>query len=214
MIGAILAGGLGRRMGADKPSRELAGRPLAAYPAAALRATCDRVAIVAKADTTLPPLEGVERWDEPDAPRHPLTGIVHALERAGEPVLVCAADMPFVTPDVCLRLCDARAIARAGGRLQPLLGVYLPEWLPALRAAQANAPLTRTVEALDPRTLELPADVVVSIDTPEQLRSAQHDQRGDRQREHDLPDAESGAEVRGARELGDPDAGAERRQGD
>jgi molybdopterin-guanine dinucleotide biosynthesis protein A len=128
---------------------------------------------VAKAGTALPPLDGVERWDEPDEPRHPLTGIVHALERAGGPVLVCAADMPFVTPAACERLIHARAIARAGGRLQPLLGVYLPEWLPALRAAEPDAPLTRTVEALAPATLELPDDVVRSVDTPEQLRSAQ-----------------------------------------
>jgi molybdopterin-guanine dinucleotide biosynthesis protein A len=173
-------------MGADKPSRELAGRPLAAYPAAALGAVCDRVAVVAKADTFLPLLAGVERWDEPDEPRHPLTGIVHALERAGEPVLVCAADMPFVTPDACRRLIEARAIAYAGGRLQPLLGVYLPEWLPALRSAEPDAPLTRTVEALAPVTLELPERVVISIDTPEQLRSAEQDERDDQEGHADL----------------------------
>jgi molybdopterin-guanine dinucleotide biosynthesis protein A len=173
VIGAILAGGAGRRMGGDKAARELAGRPLAAYPVAALGAVCERVAIVAKAGSQLPAVDGAERWDEPDEPRHPLTGIVHVLERAGAPVLVCAADMPFVTPEACAGLVDARAIAHAGGRLQPLLGVYLPEWLPALRAAEPDAPLTRTVEALRPRLLELPEDVVRSVDTPEDLRSAQ-----------------------------------------
>jgi molybdenum cofactor guanylyltransferase len=186
VIGAILAGGLGRRMGADKPSRRLAGRPLAAYPAAALGAVCERVAIVAKADTPLPPLDGVERWDEPDEPRHPLTGIVFALERAGEPVLVCAADMPFVTAAACERLIRARALARTGARLQPLLGVYLPEWLPALSAAEPDAPLTRTVEALEPATLELPEELVRSIDTPEALRSTEDDQHRDQQGEADL----------------------------
>jgi molybdopterin-guanine dinucleotide biosynthesis protein A len=175
MIGVILAGGLARRMGGGKAIRELSGRPLAAYPALALGAECERVAIVAKPDSELPQLDDVERWDEPDEPRHPLTGIVFALERAREPVLVCAADMPFVTPDACRRLIDARAIAHAGGRLQPLLGVYLTEWLPALRAAEPNAPLTRTVEALAPSILELPDEVVRSIDTPEALRSAQDD---------------------------------------
>jgi molybdopterin-guanine dinucleotide biosynthesis protein A len=186
VIGAILAGGLGRRMGADKPSRQLAGRPLAAYPAAALGAVCERVAIVAKAGTPLPPLDGVERWDEPDEPRHPLTGIMFALERAGEPVLVCAADMPFVTRDVCERLIHARALARTGARLQPLLGVYLPEWLPTLRAAEPDAPLTRTVEALAPATIDLPEEVVRSIDTPEALRSAEEDQRRHEKRGRDL----------------------------
>jgi molybdopterin-guanine dinucleotide biosynthesis protein A len=173
MMGVILAGGRGRRMGGGKATRELNGRPLVAYPAAALTAACDRVAIVAKRDTGLPQLEGVERWDEPDEPRHPLTGILHALELAGEPVLVCAADMPFVTPQACRELIDACAIATSGGRLQPLLGVYLPDWLAALRAAPPDAPLTRTVEALEPRLVELAEDVVESIDTPEALRSTQ-----------------------------------------
>ena len=67
---------------------------------------------------------GVERWDEPDEPRHPLTGIVHALERAGGPVLVCAADMPFVTPGTLRALRPRRGdaaacVGRAGGRLPP-----------------------------------------------------------------------------------------------
>ena len=180
MIGVILAGGHGRRMGGGKAARELKGRPLASYPAAALRASCGRVAIVAKRDSRLPLLEGVERWDEPDEPRHPLTGIVHALERAGEDVLVCAADMPRVTPEACRRLIEARAIAASGGRLQPVFGVYRVEWLDALRAAPADRSLTRTVEALHPPSLDLPADVVLSIDTPETLRAAEEAQRPER----------------------------------
>ena len=171
MIGVILAGGLGRRMGGGKAARDLNGRPLAAYPAAALRAVCDRVAIVAKRDSELPLLDGVERWDEPDEPRHPLAGIVHALERAHEDVLVCAADMPRVTPEACRTLIDGRAIATAGGRLQPLLGVYRPEWVAAFREAPPGAPLTRTLEALDPPLVELPEEIVLSVDTPAALRA-------------------------------------------
>jgi molybdopterin-guanine dinucleotide biosynthesis protein A len=177
MNGVILAGGLGRRMGGAKPMQDLNGRPLAAYAAAALAPVCERVVLIAKRDSELPDLPGVERLNEPDEPRHPVTGIVFALEQTGAPVLVCAADMPFVTPQACEELIAARAIATAGGRLQPLLGVYRPEWLPALKAAASDAPLTRTVEALSPATLELPERVVLSIDTPEALRSAQ--QHGD-----------------------------------
>jgi molybdopterin-guanine dinucleotide biosynthesis protein A len=179
MIGVILAGGLGRRMGGAKANRDLNGRPLAAYPAGALALVCERVAIVAKRDSELPALDGVERWDEPDEPRHPLTGIVCGLERAGAPVLICAADMPFVTADACVELIEARAIATSGGRLQPLLGVYDDEWLPALHAAPPDAPLTRTVEALEPATVELPGTVVASIDTPAALKRAEERQRGD-----------------------------------
>jgi molybdopterin-guanine dinucleotide biosynthesis protein A len=170
MIGVVLAGGAGTRMGGGKPSRAFRGRPLIAYPLAALGEACARVAVVAKPDSRLPPLGAAERWDEPAEPRHPLTGIVHALERAEEAVLVCAADMPFVTAGACRALIEARAMAESvDGVLQPVLGVYLPEWLPALRAAPAGAPLTRTVEALEPRRLTLPAALVRSIDTPDEL---------------------------------------------
>jgi molybdopterin-guanine dinucleotide biosynthesis protein A len=178
MIGVVLAGGRGRRMDGDKALRELAGRPLIAYPVAALAAACERVAVVAKADTRLPDLPRTERWDEPPEPRHPLTGIVHALETAQAPVLVCAADMPFVTPEACRALIDARALARTHARLQPLFGVYLPEWLAQLEGAPEDAPLTRTVEALGPRTVELPDEIVRGIDTPEALRSAEGDLGG------------------------------------
>ncbi|MDQ3935619.1 MAG: NTP transferase domain-containing protein, partial [Actinomycetota bacterium] len=107
MIGAILAGGRGRRMGGGKPGRELAGRPLVAWPAEAVSEVCSRVVVVAKAETELPALPGVERWDEPGGDHHPARGIAYALERAGEPVLVCAADMPFVTGEVCRGLAEA-----------------------------------------------------------------------------------------------------------
>jgi molybdenum cofactor guanylyltransferase len=177
LIGAILAGGAGRRLGGAKAARMLGGKPLAAYPAAALAQVCDRVAIVAKPDTELPGLEGVERWiDEPLGPQHPLTGIVYALERAsGEPVLVCAADMPFVTVSALEELAatKATAIAVAGGVLQPVLGLYTPDVLPALIAAEPDAPLTRTVEALGPVLVELAPELVRSIDTPEDLANAE-----------------------------------------
>src|SRR3954447_4609994 len=172
-------------MGGAKAARLLGGEPLAADPARrlapsrarALARVCDGVAIVAKPGAELPELAGVERWDdEPAEPRHPLAGIVHALEKAGgEPVLVCAADMPFVTPEALRALATGRttAIAVAGGVLQPVLGLYTPDVLPALKKAEPNAPLTRTVEALGPELVELPRDQVRSIDTPEDLASAE-----------------------------------------
>ena len=177
VIGVVLAGGAGRRMGGAKAVRLLNGRPLASYPAVALAQVCDRVAIVAKPGTELPELPGVERWDdEPVEPRHPLTGIVHALERAGgEPVLVCAADMPFVTADGLRALAGAgtTAVAVAGGVLQPVLGLYTPDALAQLKRAEPNIPLTRMVEALSPELVPLPAEEVRGIDTPEDLASAE-----------------------------------------
>jgi molybdopterin-guanine dinucleotide biosynthesis protein A len=165
-------------MGGAKATRALGGRPLVSYPVAALAAVCERVAIVAKPGEEVPEVEGAERWDEPAEPRHPLTGIVHALERAGEPVLVCAGDMPFVTPEALRTLLAAggaapAAVAVAAGVLQPVLALYAPAALPTLRAAEPDAPLTRTVEALDPARVALPPPLVRSVDTPEELAAAE-----------------------------------------
>jgi molybdopterin-guanine dinucleotide biosynthesis protein A len=179
VIGALLAGGSGSRMGTgSKPAVVLAGRHLIAYPADALGEVCERVAVVCKRDTELPELPGVERWEEPDEPRHPLTGILHALERAQAPVLVCAADMPFVTADACRSLVQAAGtapavVATAESVLQPTLGLYAPAALELLREAPADAPLTRTVEALEPVRVALPPGLVASVNTPDELAEAE-----------------------------------------
>jgi molybdenum cofactor guanylyltransferase len=180
VIGVVLAGGAGSRLGpGSKPGTLLAGRPLASYPVEALGAVCERVALVCKRDTVLPDLPGSERWDEPDEPRHPLTGIVHALELAGESVMVCAADMPFITPDACRSLLTApqksgmAVVAVAGGVLQPTFAIYAPAALDILRAAPPGAPLTDTVENLDPTRVAVPGRLVSSVNTPEELAGAE-----------------------------------------
>jgi len=180
VIGAVLAGGAGRRLGTrSKAAAQLGGRPLVSYPLAALGSVCRRVAVVCKSDTELPELSDAERWDEPDEPRHPRTGIVYALERAEAPVLVCAADMPFVTGEACRTLLAAAAaggpavVAAAEGVLQPVFALYAPAALEPLRAAPADAALTATVEALDPVRVGLPPAVVRSVNTPQDLADAQ-----------------------------------------
>ena len=179
MIGVVLAGGEGRRLGGgSKAGAQLAGRALVEYPLEALAEVCGRVAVVCKRDTQLPSLPGAERWDEPDEPRHPLTGIVHALETADAPVLVCAADMPFVTADACRTLLQGAGgspavVATAAGVLQPTFGLYAPAALDVLRAAPPDAALTRTVEALGPARVALPPSLVRSVNTPEQLADAE-----------------------------------------
>ena len=178
MNGAILAGGAGERMGrVSKATLELDGRPLAVHVGEVLAEVCEPVAIVCKPDTELPPIEGVERWDEPAEPRHPLTGIVHALERAEGPVLVCAVDMPWVTADACRSLLDAApgdsaAVAVGEGEMCPVFGVYAPEALDTLKAAPPNAPLRATVEALDPARVALAPALLRSVNEPDDLASA------------------------------------------
>ncbi len=189
MIGVVLAGGRARRMGGSvsKASLPLVGRPLIARPLDALAPVCDRVAVVCKPDTRLPPLGAdVERWDEPPEPRHPLAGLIFALERAGEEVLVCAADMPFVDGGLLEAVKDAargepgaRAVlAESSGRLEPLLGVYRPGALPALRASPNDARLTVVVEGLEPLRVPVAAHRVRSVNTPEDLAGAEAELSG------------------------------------
>jgi molybdopterin-guanine dinucleotide biosynthesis protein A len=179
VIGVLLAGGADERLGqGSKPGALLGGRPLASYPVAALAGVCDRVAVVCKRSTQLPELPGTERWDEPDEPRHPLTGIVHALETAGAPVLVCAAHMPFVTADACRTLLSATGstpavVATGAGILRPTLGLYAPAALAVLRDAPEGAPLTDTVESLSPSRVALPPAILRSVDTPAELAEAE-----------------------------------------
>ncbi len=186
MIGAVLAGGAGTRMGGAKATATLLGRPLIAYPIEALAAFCDPVAVVCKEDTELPDLDGsTERWVEPREPRHPVMGIIHALERAGAPVLVLAADMPWVTGDACRSLLagagggDApAAVAAAQSEIQPLFGLYAPQALEGLRGAAPDAPLMTTVESLDPVRVALPPPMLRSVNTPEELVEASEALRG------------------------------------
>jgi molybdopterin-guanine dinucleotide biosynthesis protein A len=158
----------------------LAGRPLILYPLEALAPVCARLAVVCKAGTLLPELPpDVERWDEPDEPRHPLTGILHALETAGAPVLVCAADMPFVTAAACGELLTASgggrgcAVAGGPGGLEPLLGAYrLGAETPLRAAANAGASARESVASLDPVVVAFPAELTWSVNTPEDLDAA------------------------------------------
>jgi molybdopterin-guanine dinucleotide biosynthesis protein A len=181
-IGVILAGGAGRRIGGSKATVKLRGKPMIQYPLAVLQGALDQVVVIAKADTQLPNLPGVTIWIEPEAPQHPLVGILHALALAdGEPVLTCAADMPFVTPGLIWRLAlePARGapavIAARGGAVHPLLGRYLPEAAEPLAAAarQPDIPLRTAVAGLSPRLIEVEdPDALFNVNAPDDLLQA------------------------------------------
>jgi molybdopterin-guanine dinucleotide biosynthesis protein A len=180
-VGVVLAGGLGRRLGGAKATVELCGRPLIWYPLEALAAVLSEVAIIAKADTELPNLPGVTVWIEPQTPRHPLLGIVEALGlAAGRPVLACASDLPFVTPELVASLARADAmgapavVAADHGAFQPLLGRYEPAAVPLLAgAAVEGAPARAAVAALAPRLLQVEdPDLLFNVNAPEDLLHA------------------------------------------
>ena len=171
-IGAVLAGGGGRRIGGDKAMVELEGRPLVHYPLNVLRAVLDEVAVVAKQSTVLPGLDvEIAIWLEPEEPRHPLAGIVHALRCArGRPVVVVAGDMPFVTRGL---VGGARHLVAPRERLQPLCARYEPRALGALAGSDLASPTRDVVGALEPRIVEWPdEEPFFTVNAPEDILQA------------------------------------------
>jgi molybdopterin-guanine dinucleotide biosynthesis protein A len=181
-IGVILAGGSGRRIGGSKATVQLHGTPLIAYPLRAVREALGDVAVVAKADTKLPSLPGATVWIEPDEPRHPLAGILQALALAERrQVLICAADLPFVTAGLIRELAQAdpgrapAVLASSEGVGQPLLGCYQPRALDLLARPDAShgPPLGDTVASIEPRLLEVEdPELLFTVNTPDDLLQA------------------------------------------
>lgn len=183
MIGAVLAGGRGARMGGGgKATVLLRGRPLVERAVAALAPVVgeERVVVVAKRDTPLPGGLAAPVWEDEAAEddHHPRHGIVRALRgAAGAPVLVLAVDLPCMDAATLAGLRDAGALAREdgpGGRVQPLCGVYGPEALAPLAAAPPGEPLTRTVlERLRPPLLDVPGALLLNVNVPGDLARAE-----------------------------------------
>jgi molybdenum cofactor guanylyltransferase len=185
MVGAVLAGGLSRRMGEPKAVVELAGRPLVARVVSTVGSAGLDPIVVAKPDSPLPPLD-CRVLSEPSEPRHPLTGLLTALRAsAGRGVIAIACDMPLVPAKFLRWLAEIDApvaVCEVGGRLEPLLGRYAPEASAALAAALADgAAMREAVAALDPHVVterEIarfgdPARIVFNVNSPEDLAAAE-----------------------------------------
>ncbi len=178
-VGVILAGGVGRRIGGSKARVELCGRPLISYPLAALQAVLSEVVVLIKPDTELPALPGVTVWVESAEPQHPLVGITEALALAeGRAVVVCALDLPFVTPALISSIAAAdpgsasAVIAADGDQIQPLLGCYEPAARSLLGEA-FDRPVRDAVAALGPRLLQVDdPQLLFNVNSPDDLLQA------------------------------------------
>jgi len=166
-------------MGGSKLTVALRGRPLITYPLEALRAALRDVAVIGKPDLELPSMSGVMVWIEPVEPSHPLVGVVEAIALAGgRSVLVCAGDLPFVTPSLIMRLANTSAngapavIAAGRSGPQPLLGCYRPEAAALLAdaARRANGPVRDAVLSIGPRLLEVGDEQeLFNVNSPDDL---------------------------------------------
>jgi len=170
---AVLAGGLGSRLGGDKAAVRLSGRPLLSYPLAAARAAGLPAVVVAKRGSGLPRLQA-QVLHEPDEPRHPLCGLLAALEHAAgmqppSAVLALPCDMPFLTGPLLAWLASMQGpvVLRAQGRLQPLPARCPPQALQVLAARPAGEPLGRALSSLEPRVVG--EDELAAFGEPERL---------------------------------------------
>lgn len=151
-------------MGTPKAALRLGDRTLLERAVVTAREAGLRPVVVAKPGMALPAVEA-ERWDEPDEPRHPLTGLRAALARAGSAGCVAlACDTPFVPPGLLrgLAACDELTFVRAGGRLHPLPGRYVAP-LPA-----EGALLSLPAAVLDWAS----GDDLFNVNSPEDLERA------------------------------------------
>jgi molybdopterin-guanine dinucleotide biosynthesis protein A len=178
----VLAGGSGTRMGGAKPSASLQDRPLVSYPVAAgIDAGLDTI-VVAKPSTVLPEIDSrVTILLEADEPRHPLLGLITALERFPR-VIAVGCDMPFLEPALLGWLAaraDAPLAFTVAGVLAPFPSLHIASELPSLRSSLATeASLRRAFASAGTVPLDSldrfgePQRLLTSINSPAELADA------------------------------------------
>ncbi len=167
LLGAILAGGVGRRFGSDKALAPLAGQPLIAHVAARLAPQAESLVVCGRDWASLPRLD-----DRPRAGLGPLGGLCAALAHAEalglDAVLTAPVDAPTLPRDIGALLGKGRAPAVLAG--QPLIGLW-PSALatPLLRYLEGAADLSvqRWVTAAGARRVRGP--ILPNINTPDDL---------------------------------------------
>jgi molybdenum cofactor guanylyltransferase len=183
---AVLAGGRASRLGGAKATAPLGGKPLICHVLDAARSSGLPAVVLAKRRTPLPQI-GERVMIEPDEPRHPICGVLAALDQlAGcsqAALLLTACDMPFLTGPLLRWLAglDGAAMARVGGQLQPLPARVTSAHRPQLaRALASERSMRSALEELHPRVVEErelarfgePARLCFSVNDPADLRLA------------------------------------------
>ena len=188
--GCVLAGGEGRRMGADKALVTLAGKPLLSHVIARFAPQVDRLWLSANGDAARFARFGLPVV--PDAaPMGPLSGVLAALRRAaadGATALVTVpVDSPFVPGDLVPRLCLAvetapagLALARSGGRVHPVFALWPVAQIGRLTEFLASGAKPRLMDfAAGAALADFPDDGSFdNLNTPDDLAAAEALLRG------------------------------------
>lgn len=178
VVGIVLAGGAGRRLGRAKAAAPLAGQTLLERAVGLLGERLGEVIVVSRSEIPLPPVAVPVVHDRP-GPGCPLNAILTGLSAStAAEALVLACDLPFSGPllDALLAAPSGRAAAgAAGGRPQPLCARY-----PRAEAAEAAEDLLAAGELRAGALLErlgatmIPArdGALANVNTPDDLRRA------------------------------------------
>ena len=199
LVGVVLAGGEGRRMGAGvaKPLRKLGGKPMVAHVVERLRPQVMDLVIVANdpdpayrrlGAPVIPDPPDVQRAAEREGRRlGPLAGILAGMEwavahhpHAGW-ILTAPADVPFLPLDLTVRLCGLMHVPEPEVltvRGEHALGVWSVTLAADLRRAILKEGMRRVEEFARRHTyadLAWPGDrsVFDNINTPEELAAAE-----------------------------------------
>jgi len=140
---ALQAGGMSRRMGADKARLLLGGRPLITHVLERVAPLGDEVIVTTNAPQAFPFLGGVRLVPDEQPGAGALAGLRTALRAAShERLLVLACDLPFVCVPLIEHLLRAAppadvVVPRWHGELEPLHAVYRRGCLAAVERALA-----------------------------------------------------------------------------
>ena len=182
MIGVLLAGGQGRRLGGDKAWVRVGGRTLAERVLEPLREVCDTVVVSCRMETALPPLPGVdEAWVQREAAGGPAAGIASALREArGRPILAVALSLPLISERVLRALVAVEGDGRAAvvpsldGRLEPLAARWSAAALPILDGFRTHSDLERVTRCIDHAVIPFSPDdpAFLRVEVPEDVLRA------------------------------------------
>jgi molybdopterin-guanine dinucleotide biosynthesis protein A len=198
LVGVVLAGGEGRRMGAGvaKPLRKLGGKPMVAHVVERLRPQVMDLVIVAndphpayrRLAAVIPDPPDLQKAAKREGRRlGPLAGILAGMEwalthhpHAGW-ILTAPADVPFLPLDLTVRLCGLMHVPEPDVltvRREHALGIWSVKLATDLRRAILKEGMRRVEEFARRHVyaeLAWPGDraAFVNINTPEELEAAE-----------------------------------------
>jgi molybdopterin-guanine dinucleotide biosynthesis protein A len=200
IVGVVLAGGLGRRMGGgDKPLHAIGGRPMLAHVIDRLAPQVERIVINANGDPARFAAYGLPVVPDPIAGfLGPLAGILAGMRWStanalrARLVASVAGDTPFFPADLVARLAHAQAdrrdaisLAASAGGTHPVFGLWPVALADELEAFLKAGDTRKILAFVDRHTridvpfedIPLPdgetADPFFNVNTPQDARRAE-----------------------------------------